>query len=81
MSTAQLNTSLSDVKRNLEQSLNDPMCSVPPVATTCNNIRMSLGQLDDNTNLGQVRRCYSAVSLGHLSDVWWLGSPLASLVL
>uniref|UniRef100_A0A8C0QZH6 Prominin 1 n=1 Tax=Canis lupus dingo TaxID=286419 RepID=A0A8C0QZH6_CANLU len=54
MSTAQLNTSLSDVKRNLEQSLNDPMCSVPPVATTCNNIRMSLGQLDDNTNLGQL---------------------------
>lgn len=55
-STAQLNTSLSDVKRNVEQSLNDPMCSVPPVATTCNNIRMSLNQLEDNTNLGQVRR-------------------------
>ncbi|XP_027943656.1 prominin-1 [Eumetopias jubatus] len=53
-STAQLNTSLSDVKRNVEQSLSDPMCSVPPVATTCNSIQMSLSQLDDNTNLGQL---------------------------
>lgn len=55
-SSAQLNTSLSDVKRDLEQSLNDPMCSAPPVATTCNNIRTSLSQLDDNTNMDQVRR-------------------------
>ncbi|XP_043428848.1 prominin-1 isoform X7 [Prionailurus bengalensis] len=53
-SSAQLNTSLSDVKRDLEQSLNDPMCSVPPVATTCNNIRTSLSQLDDNTNMDQL---------------------------
>ncbi|XP_045330430.1 prominin-1 isoform X4 [Leopardus geoffroyi] len=53
-SSAQLNTSLSDVKRDLEQSLNDPMCSAPPVATTCNNIRTSLSQLDDNTNMDQL---------------------------
>uniref|UniRef100_A0A452T6N9 Prominin 1 n=1 Tax=Ursus maritimus TaxID=29073 RepID=A0A452T6N9_URSMA len=74
-STARLNTSLSDVRRNVEQSLGDPMCAVPPVATTCNNIRVSLGQLDDNTDLGQVRRrpCYRAVSLGHLSGAWWPG--------
>lgn len=74
-STSRLNTSLSDVRRNVEQSLGDPMCAVPPVATTCNNIRVSLGQLDDNTDLGQVRRrpCYRAVSLGHLSGARWPG--------
>lgn len=55
-STAQLNTSLSAVKRNVEQSLNDPMCSVHSVSATCNDIRRSLSQLDDNVNLDQVRR-------------------------
>uniref|UniRef100_A0A673TAC0 Prominin 1 n=1 Tax=Suricata suricatta TaxID=37032 RepID=A0A673TAC0_SURSU len=53
-SSAQLNTSLSDVKRDLERSLNDPMCSVPSATATCNNIRTSLSQLDDNTNMGQL---------------------------
>lgn len=55
-SIAQLDTSLSDVKTDLEQSLSDPLCSVPPVTTTCNEIRMALNQLDNNTNLGKVRR-------------------------
>lgn len=55
-STAQLNSSLSDIKTNLEQSLNDPLCSVPPVTATCNDIRMTLNQLDDNTNVDEVRR-------------------------
>uniref|UniRef100_A0A8C4LCD7 Prominin 1 n=1 Tax=Equus asinus asinus TaxID=83772 RepID=A0A8C4LCD7_EQUAS len=54
-STAQLNTSLSKVKGDLEQSLNDPVCTVPPAAATCNDIRTSLSQLDYNNNLGQVR--------------------------
>ncbi|XP_022361604.1 prominin-1 isoform X2 [Enhydra lutris kenyoni] len=75
-STAQLNTSLSDVKRNVEQSLNDPMCSVPPVATTCNNIRMSLGQLEDNTNLGQLPSLDQQID--NINDV--LRTDLSSLV-
>ncbi|XP_070469215.1 prominin-1 isoform X2 [Equus przewalskii] len=53
-STAQLNTSLSKVKGDLEQSLNDPVCTVPPAAATCNDIRTSLSQLDYNNNLGQL---------------------------
>uniref|UniRef100_A0A452RU37 Prominin 1 n=1 Tax=Ursus americanus TaxID=9643 RepID=A0A452RU37_URSAM len=60
-STARLNTSLSDVRRNVEQSLGDPMCAVPPVATTCNNIRVSLGQLDDNTDLGQGYKSFNDI--------------------
>ncbi|VFV31332.1 prominin isoform cra_d [Lynx pardinus] len=60
-SSAQLNTSLSDVKRDLEQSLNDPMCSAPPVATTCNNIRTSLSQLDDNTNMDQGYKSFNDI--------------------
>ncbi|XP_014644371.1 PREDICTED: prominin-1 [Ceratotherium simum simum] len=75
-STTQLNTSLSDVKRNLEQSLNDPMCSVPPVATTCNNVRMSLSQLDDNTNLGQLPSLDKEID--NVNDV--LRTNLSSLV-
>uniref|UniRef100_U6CRN1 Prominin-1 n=1 Tax=Neovison vison TaxID=452646 RepID=U6CRN1_NEOVI len=75
-STAQLNTSLSDVKRNVEQSLNDPMCSVPPVATTCNNIRMSLNQLEDNTNLGQLPSLDQQID--NINDV--LRTDLSSLV-
>uniref|UniRef100_M3XSS7 Prominin 1 n=1 Tax=Mustela putorius furo TaxID=9669 RepID=M3XSS7_MUSPF len=75
-STAQLNTSLSDVKRNVEQSLSDPMCSVPPVATTCNNIRMSLDQLEDNTNLGQLPSLDQQID--NINDV--LRTDLSSLV-
>lgn len=55
-STARLSTSLQDVKGNLEQSLKDPVCSQQPERATCNDIRMTLSQLDDNTNLGQVSR-------------------------
>lgn len=55
-SIVQLNTSLSDVKSDLEQSLSDPLCSVPPVTTTCNEITMTLHQLDNNTDLRKVRR-------------------------
>uniref|UniRef100_K9IZS4 Putative conserved plasma membrane protein n=1 Tax=Desmodus rotundus TaxID=9430 RepID=K9IZS4_DESRO len=53
-STARLSTSLHDVKTNLEQSLNDPTCSTQSEMATCNDVRMTLSQLDDNTNLGQL---------------------------
>ncbi|XP_036901444.1 prominin-1 isoform X2 [Sturnira hondurensis] len=53
-STARLSTSLHDVKTNLEQSLNDPMCSTQSEMATCNDVRMTLNQLDSNTNLGQL---------------------------
>ncbi|XP_053528433.1 prominin-1 isoform X2 [Artibeus jamaicensis] len=53
-STARLSTSLHDVKTNLEQSLNDPMCSAQSEMATCNDVRMTLSQLDNNTNLGQL---------------------------
>uniref|UniRef100_A0A452T6A5 Prominin 1 n=1 Tax=Ursus maritimus TaxID=29073 RepID=A0A452T6A5_URSMA len=75
-STARLNTSLSDVRRNVEQSLGDPMCAVPPVATTCNNIRVSLGQLDDNTDLGQLPSLDQQID--NINDV--LRTDLSSLV-
>ncbi|EFB27877.1 hypothetical protein PANDA_004361, partial [Ailuropoda melanoleuca] len=75
-STSRLNTSLSDVRRNVEQSLGDPMCAVPPVATTCNNIRVSLGQLDDNTDLGQLPSLDQQID--NINDV--LRTDLSSLV-
>ncbi|KAM5336981.1 prominin-1 isoform 2-T5 [Glossophaga mutica] len=53
-STARLSTSLHDVKTNLEQSLSDPTCSAQPEMATCSDVRRSLSQLDDNTNLGQL---------------------------
>ncbi|XP_049742415.1 prominin-1 isoform X1 [Elephas maximus indicus] len=52
--SARLNTSLSNVKTELEDALNDPMCSEQMVTATCNDIRQSLGQLDININLDQL---------------------------
>ncbi|XP_064142128.1 prominin-1 isoform X2 [Loxodonta africana] len=52
--SARLNTSLSNVKAELEDALNDPMCSEQMVTATCNDIRQSLGQLDININLDQL---------------------------
>nr|KAF6388464.1 prominin 1 [Myotis myotis] len=46
---------LREVKRDLEQSLKDPVCSEPTQRARCNSIRMSLDQLDNNTYLGQLR--------------------------
>ncbi|XP_023389699.1 prominin-1 [Pteropus vampyrus] len=53
-SIAQLDTSLSDVKTDLEQALSDPLCSIPPMTTTCNEISMTLNQLDNNTDVGKI---------------------------
>ncbi|XP_015450440.1 prominin-1 isoform X7 [Pteropus alecto] len=53
-SIAQLDTSLSDVKTDLEQALSDPLCSIPPITTTCNEISMTLNQLDNNTDVGKI---------------------------
>ena len=39
---------------NLEQSFSDYICSAQLEMTTCNDVRMTLNQLDDNTNLGQL---------------------------
>ena len=85
-STARLSTSLHDVKTNLEQSLNDPTCSTQSEMATCNDVRMTLSQLDDNTNLGQVRRVtepqgcvFGTTGQGsvwvRLSGAQWPGSP------
>ncbi|XP_004455296.1 prominin-1 isoform X3 [Dasypus novemcinctus] len=53
--TSQLGASLSKVKTDLETSLNnDPMCSTPPATASCDNIRRSLDQLDDNTDFDQL---------------------------
>ena len=54
--SANLSNSLSNVKRNLEQALNDPMCSVHPVMTTCSNIMNSLRLLDGSIDFDQVRK-------------------------
>lgn len=75
-SVAQLDTSLSDVKTDLEQSLSDPLCSVPPVTTTCNEIRMALNQLDNNTNLGKIPLLDE--QLDNVNDV--LQTDLSSLI-
>lgn len=91
-SAAQLNTSLSDIRTNLEQSLKDPLCSAPAVTATCNDIRMTLTQLDDNTNMDQVRGATllqgSVVGTAgqgyawvHLSGARWPGSLSAFPVL
>ncbi|XP_062069376.1 prominin-1 [Lepus europaeus] len=50
----QLNRSLTDVKTSMEQSLNDPLCLVPPGMETCNSIQTSLSQLQGNSELGQL---------------------------
>lgn len=75
-STAQLNSSLSDIKTNLEQSLNDPQCSVPSVTDTCNDIRMTLNYLDDNTNVDQLPSLH--IQLNNVNDV--LRTDLSSLI-
>ncbi|XP_057561217.1 prominin-1 [Hippopotamus amphibius kiboko] len=49
-----LSHSLGNVKRNVEQALTDPMCSVQPVMTTCTNIRNSLSLLDGSISFDQL---------------------------
>uniref|UniRef100_A0A4W2ERW8 Uncharacterized protein n=1 Tax=Bos indicus x Bos taurus TaxID=30522 RepID=A0A4W2ERW8_BOBOX len=49
-SSAQLRTSLRDVKTNMEQTLMDPQCSSPAAAPTCDSIRKSLSVLDGSAN-------------------------------
>ena len=68
-SSAQLRTSLRDVKTSMEQTLMDPQCSSPVVAPTCDSIRKSLSVLDGSANFDHVRRgesCSRAASLGRL---------------
>ncbi|XP_037685365.1 prominin-1 isoform X2 [Choloepus didactylus] len=52
--TGRLSASLGKVKTDLENALNDSTCSTPPATTSCDRIRSSLDQLDNNTNLGQL---------------------------
>ncbi|XP_054437930.1 prominin-1 [Pteronotus mesoamericanus] len=75
-STARLSTSLHEVKTNLEQSLNDPMCSERAEMATCNDIRKTLNQLDDNTNLSQLPSLDKQID--NVTDV--LRTDLSSLV-
>ncbi|EPQ15094.1 Prominin-1 [Myotis brandtii] len=67
---------LRDVKRDLEQSLKDPVCSEPTQRARCNSIRMSLDQLDNNTYLGQLRLLDNEIN--HVNGV--LQTNLSSLV-
>lgn len=76
-SSAQLRTSLRDVKTNMEQTLMDPQCSSPAAAPMCDSIRKSLSVLDGSANFDHVRRgqsCSRAVSLGRLGRLQ-RGSP------
>lgn len=49
-----LNRSLSDVKASIEQSLNEPECLMNEAAEICSDIRLSLHQLNSNSDLGQL---------------------------
>ncbi|XP_016077434.1 PREDICTED: prominin-1 isoform X2 [Miniopterus natalensis] len=51
--TAKINTDLQEVKKDLEQVLSDPVCSLPP-QDKCEDIRAALGQLDNSTNLARL---------------------------
>ena len=76
-SSAQLRTSLRDVKTSMEQTLMDPQCSSPIAAPTCDSIRKSLSVLDGSANFDHVRRgqsCSRAASLGRLGRLQ-RGSP------
>ncbi|XP_059952099.1 prominin-1 [Mesoplodon densirostris] len=73
---ANLNNSLSNVKRNLEQALTDPMCSVHPVMTTCSNIMNSLSLLDGSIDFDQLPSLDEQI--GNLNDI--LQTNLSSLV-
>ncbi|XP_007167395.2 prominin-1 isoform X1 [Balaenoptera acutorostrata] len=74
--SANLSNSLSNVKRNLEQALNDPMCSVHPVMTTCSNIMNSLRLLDGSIDFDQLPSLDEQI--GNLNDI--LQTNLSSLV-
>ncbi|XP_032487605.1 LOW QUALITY PROTEIN: prominin-1 [Phocoena sinus] len=74
--SANLNNSLSNVKRNLEQALTDPMCSVHPVMTTCSNIMNSLSLLDGSIDFDQLPSLDEQI--GNLNDT--LQTNLSSLV-
>ncbi|XP_015427332.1 PREDICTED: prominin-1 isoform X3 [Myotis davidii] len=67
---------LQEVKRDLEQSLKDPVCSIPAQRARCNSIKMSLDQLDNNTYLGQLRLLDNEIN--HVNGV--LQTNLSSLV-
>ncbi|XP_006884597.1 PREDICTED: prominin-1 [Elephantulus edwardii] len=51
---ARLRTSLDQVRTDLNHSLEDPMCSRPPVSAYCDGIRRSLYQVDSNLGLDQL---------------------------
>ncbi|TKC40607.1 hypothetical protein EI555_002174, partial [Monodon monoceros] len=74
--SANLNNSLSNVKRNLEQALTDPMCSVHPVMTTCSNIMNSLSLLNGSIDFDQLPSLDEQI--GNLNDT--LQTNLSSLV-
>ncbi|XP_070228828.1 prominin-1 isoform X3 [Bos mutus] len=54
-SSAQLHTSLRDVKTSMEQTLMDPQCSSPTAAPTCDSIRKSLSVLDGSANFDHLQ--------------------------
>nr|XP_058922111.1 prominin-1 [Kogia breviceps] len=74
--SANLSNSLTNVKRNLEQALTDPMCSVHPVMTTCSNIMNSLSLLDGSIDFDQLPSLDEQI--GNLNDI--LQTNLSSLV-
>ncbi|XP_012864323.1 PREDICTED: prominin-1 isoform X2 [Dipodomys ordii] len=52
--SSQLNNSLTNVKDNIQNSLNDNDCSSARDQETCNRVRASLSQLEINPELGQL---------------------------
>ncbi|XP_072802113.1 prominin-1 isoform X5 [Vicugna pacos] len=53
-SSAHLSANLSDIQKDLAQSLKDPACRVPSAATTCDHINSSLSYLDVSVDFSQL---------------------------
>ncbi|KFZ52271.1 Prominin-1-A, partial [Antrostomus carolinensis] len=74
--TERLHANLTDVKKHLNNTLNDSACSVAQAASTCNIIRNSLHQLNINANFSALPGVSS--QLAKVNDV--LKIDLSSLV-
>lgn len=66
-----LNRSLSDVKASIEQSLNEPEC-LNKAAEICSDIRLSLRQLNSNSDLGQVSRDWGLCAKAQGQSCMWV---------
>lgn len=69
-----LNRSLSDVKASIEQSLNEPEC-LNGTAEICSDIRLSLRQMNSNSDLGQVSRDWGPCAEAGPGAELYVGAP------